>query len=61
MRFLRKTQLQLLWMYEKRGKTPNIVAGMVEENPDISKLSLRKVKILSCLSAWTICCKNNLI
>lgn len=37
MRFLRKVQLQLEWMYENKGK--DIVAGTVEENPDISELS----------------------
>lgn len=39
MRFLRKVQLQLLWMYENKGKEKDVVAGMVEENPDITKLS----------------------
>lgn len=39
MRFLRKVQLQLQWMYGNKGKDKDIVAGMVEENPDISKLS----------------------
>lgn len=47
MRFLRKVQLQLLWIYENRGKDKNIVAGMVEENPDITKLSADLIKTLA--------------
>ncbi len=47
MRFLRKAQLQLLWMYENRGKEQNIVADMVEENPDISELSAKLIKTLA--------------
>lgn len=38
-RFLRKVQLQILWMYENKEKQKDIIAGMVEENPDITKLS----------------------
>ncbi len=47
MRFLRRLQLQLLWMYENREKEKNIVAGMVEENPDITKLSANLIKTLA--------------
>jgi|GEM_PF-987808 lysophospholipase L1-like esterase len=46
-RFLRKVQLQLLWVYENREKDKNIVAGMVEENPDITKLSADLIKTLA--------------
>jgi hypothetical protein len=46
-RFLRKVQLQLLWIYENREKDKNIVAGMVEENPDITKLSADLIKTLA--------------
>ena len=47
MRLLRKTQLQLLWKYENRGNPPNIVEGVVEENPDISRLSARLIMTLA--------------
>ena len=47
MRLLRKVQLQLLWIYENREKEKNIVAGMVEENPDITKLSADLIKTLA--------------
>lgn len=46
-RLLRKVQLQLLWIYENRGKDKNIVAGMVEENPEITKLSADLIKTLA--------------
>ena len=47
MRFLRKVQLQLIWMYENREKKKDIVAGMVEENPNITKLSADLIKTLA--------------
>lgn len=47
MRFLRRVQLQLQWIYENRGKEQNIVAGMVEENPEISQLSAELIKTLA--------------
>jgi hypothetical protein len=47
MRLLRKVQLQLLWIYENREKDKNIVAGMVEENPDITELSAGLIKTLA--------------
>ncbi|MEI6066018.1 MAG: SGNH/GDSL hydrolase family protein [Methylococcaceae bacterium] len=47
MRLLRKVQLQLLWIYENREKDKYIVAGMVEENPDITKLSASLIKTLA--------------
>ncbi|MFC1452133.1 SGNH/GDSL hydrolase family protein [Verrucomicrobiota bacterium] len=43
MRFLRKVQLQLLWMYDNKGKEKDVVAGIVEENPDITTLSARLI------------------
>jgi len=46
-RFLRKVQLQLVWSYENSSKKKNVVAGMVEENPGISKLSSELVRALS--------------
>lgn len=39
MRFLRKTQLQLKWISDHKGKDKNIVEGIVEEDPEISPLS----------------------
>ena len=47
MRFLRKVQLQLLWMYENKDKEKSVVAGMVEENPDINQLSADLLKTLA--------------
>ena len=47
MRFLRKVQLQLLWMYENKDKEKSVVAGMVEENPDITQISADLLKTLA--------------
>ena len=47
LRFLRKVQLQLLWMYENREKDQYLVGGFVEENPDISGLSAGFIKTLA--------------
>ena len=47
MRFLRKVQLQVLWMYDNQDKHKSVVAGMVEENPDITQLSANLIKTLA--------------
>jgi len=46
-RFVRKLQLQLKWMYENsKADGINIVSGIVEENPSITELSASLVKKL---------------
>lgn len=47
LRFLRKVQLQLLWMYKNESNEQNIVGGLVEENPDIPELSINIIDSLS--------------
>ena len=47
MRFLRKVQLQFLWMYENRNQEQHVIAGMVEENPDITTLSAELITSLA--------------
>jgi len=46
-RFIRKAQLQLLWTYKNRGTEHDVVGGIVEENPNISKLSAGFIKKLA--------------
>jgi hypothetical protein len=47
MRFLRKIQLQLQWAYDNRGIEQDIIAGTVEENPDISQLTAALIETLA--------------
>ncbi|WP_343075031.1 alginate O-acetyltransferase AlgX-related protein [sulfur-oxidizing endosymbiont of Gigantopelta aegis] len=46
-RFLRKVQLQLQWVYNNKDKKKVVVAGMVEENPDITTFSGNLIKTLA--------------
>ncbi|MGB5708291.1 MAG: SGNH/GDSL hydrolase family protein [Arenicellales bacterium] len=46
-RLIRKTQLQLQWIYENWGKVQVVTGGVVEENSDISELSAELVKKLA--------------
>jgi len=47
-RFIRKMQLKLKWMFENPSSEQlQIVSGMVEENPDISKLSSYTINLLN--------------
>jgi len=42
-RLIRKFQQQFSWMIENRAQKKNVVAGLVEENPDLTEMSTRYV------------------
>ena len=47
LRLFRKIQLQLQWMNENESLNNDVIDGNIEENPDISEISLNFVKKLA--------------